>query len=214
MTCAVDLVIYDYYFVNLQAVSTTGYVFFEGHGTDDEAALEPSDYNVNITHINSGDTSELIGFQENGITNGIRLIAGVDTLYYSKVGFELETFVDGVSCGIKDLNDNAVFSSIIANDKDLTAESQGYKYLSVAMITDLNGKIDENCYIMVRSYTEIEGIKHYDDTIRINLTSDGYYFDNDGLGTGAIVGIVIGAVVVLGGGGFALYWFVFKKKRI
>jgi hypothetical protein len=38
--------------------------------------------------------------------------------------------------------------------------------------------------------------------------------DNDGLGTGAIVGIVIGAVVVLGGGGFALYWFVFKKKRI
>ena len=38
--------------------------------------------------------------------------------------------------------------------------------------------------------------------------------DNDGLGTGAIVGIVIGAVVVLGGGGFALYWFVFKKKLI
>ena len=36
--------------------------------------------------------------------------------------------------------------------------------------------------------------------------------DKDGLGAGAIVGIVIGAVVVLGGGGFALYWFVLKKK--
>ena len=36
--------------------------------------------------------------------------------------------------------------------------------------------------------------------------------DNDGLGTGAIVGIVVGSVAVLGGGGFALFWFVIEKK--
>ncbi len=35
----------------------------------------------------------------------------------------------------------------------------------------------------------------------------------DGLSTGAIVAIVIACVVVLAGGGFALYWFVFKKKK-
>ena len=35
----------------------------------------------------------------------------------------------------------------------------------------------------------------------------------NGLPAGAIVGIVIGAVVLLGGGGFALFWFVIKKKR-
>jgi len=34
----------------------------------------------------------------------------------------------------------------------------------------------------------------------------------DGLGTGAIIGIVVGGVVVLGLGGFALVWFVIKKK--
>ena len=38
--------------------------------------------------------------------------------------------------------------------------------------------------------------------------------DNEGLSTGAIVAIVAVAVVALGGGGFVLYWFVFKKKRI
>ena len=38
--------------------------------------------------------------------------------------------------------------------------------------------------------------------------------EDDGLGAGAIIGIVIGAIAVLGGGGFALYHFVFKKKRI
>jgi len=36
--------------------------------------------------------------------------------------------------------------------------------------------------------------------------------DNDGLGTGAIVGIVVGSVAVAGVGGFALIWFVIKKK--
>jgi hypothetical protein len=36
--------------------------------------------------------------------------------------------------------------------------------------------------------------------------------DKDGLGAGAIVGIVIGSVLVVGIGGFALFWFVIKKK--
>ena len=36
--------------------------------------------------------------------------------------------------------------------------------------------------------------------------------DDGALGTGAIVGIVIGSVAVVGVGGFALVWFVIKKK--
>jgi len=36
--------------------------------------------------------------------------------------------------------------------------------------------------------------------------------DEGGLGTGAIIGIVIGSVAVVGIGGFALFWFVIKKK--
>lgn len=34
----------------------------------------------------------------------------------------------------------------------------------------------------------------------------------EGLGTGATVAIVAGSVAVVGGGGFCLWWFVFKKK--
>ena len=36
--------------------------------------------------------------------------------------------------------------------------------------------------------------------------------EDNGLGAGAIVGIVIGSVAVVGVGGFALFWFVIKKK--
>ena len=45
-----------------------------------------------------------------------------------------------------------------------------------------------------------------------NNTPDDPNKDKDGLGAGAIVGIVIGSVAVVGIGGFALFWFVIKKK--
>ena len=45
-----------------------------------------------------------------------------------------------------------------------------------------------------------------------NNTPDDPSDDKDGLGTGAIIGIVIGSVAVAGIGGFALFWFVIKKK--
>ncbi len=45
-------------------------------------------------------------------------------------------------------------------------------------------------------------------------TKCGYIQPGDGLSVGAIIGITAGAVVVLGGGGFALFWFVIKKKSL
>ena len=48
---------------------------------------------------------------------------------------------------------------------------------------------------------------HFSQYAVIGITEDA------GLGTGAIVGIVLGAVAVLGIGGCCLYWFVFRKKR-
>ena len=36
---------------------------------------------------------------------------------------------------------------------------------------------------------------------------------DDRIGVGAIIAIVVGAVLVVGGGGFAIYWFVIKKKN-
>ena len=45
-----------------------------------------------------------------------------------------------------------------------------------------------------------------------NNTPDNPNEDKAGLGAGAIVGIVIGSVAVVGIGGFSLFWFVIKKK--
>lgn len=37
--------------------------------------------------------------------------------------------------------------------------------------------------------------------------------DEGDLPGGAIAGIAVGSVAVVGGGGFAAYWFIFRKRR-
>ena len=62
--------------------------------------------------------------------------------------------------------------------------------------------------------------KNYTFTVTGETTLTAVYEDmpevkpakNDGLSGGAIAGIVIGSVAVLGIGGFTIYWFVVRKK--
>ena len=58
-----------------------------------------------------------------------------------------------------------------------------------------------------------EGEAHADDDGDKSCDKCGYDMST-GLGAGAIVAIVLGSVAVVGGGGFCLFWFVIRKKRI
>lgn len=180
LTAAADLGIYSYSFASLKSVSSTSYVLFGGFGTG-ENAVDTSTYKLNTYNIKDSDNAELIGFQSNSITDGIRVIAGLDTLYYSSVGFEMETFVDGVSKGVKDISNSVVYESIVADDKTITAKSKGYEYLFAGIITNVPNKVTDNTYVEIRAYTEVEGFKHYDDKIQLVITNDGYYFRRDGV---------------------------------
>ncbi len=73
--------------------------------------------------------------------------------------------------------------------------------------SDTNGKCDTCEYQM--STTPDNPNNTLDNP---NNTPDDPSDDKDGLGAGAIVAIVIGSVAVAGVGGFALFWFVIKKK--
>ena len=179
LTAAVDLGTDDYSFAMLGSVSTSGYLVFGGFGTG-EGAVDTSIYNLETYNVNDSDTAKVLGFQENERTNGIRIIAGLDTLYYSNIGFEIEMFIDGVSQGKKDISRNTVFNNVTANDKELTAESLGYKYLAALVITDVPENITDNSYIEICSYTEIQGFRHTDEKLKIVITNNGYYFEEDG----------------------------------
>lgn len=119
-------------------------------------------YGLKVSRINDGDTARLIGLQENSITNGIRLVSGVDSLYYTAIGFEIETYENGVSKGVEEIIGNKVYDSVTANDKTVTAESEGYAYLAAGVITEISKTLGENSFLVVRSFADIEGIRHYD----------------------------------------------------
>ena len=76
--------------------------------------------------------------------------------------------------------------------------------------TDNNGKCDTCEYQMSTTPNTPDNPNNTPDNP--NNTPDDPSDDKDGLGTGAIIGIVCGSVAALGIGSFALLWFVIKKK--
>ena len=74
------------------------------------------------------------------------------------------------------------------------------------------GEIDPN-YVPPHEHNFVEGKCECGETDP-NYTpgTDDPEEPDEGLGAGAITGIAVGSVAVVGGGGFALFWFVLKKK--
>lgn len=91
-------------------------------------------------------------------------------------------------------------SGSLAIDFQRTATEQAYMYgiyMDGNASSTNNGNLmfDESCTVTVKVYGEINPPA-----------------DNKGLSGGAIAGITIGSVAVAGIGGFAIFWFVVKKK--
>ena len=59
---------------------------------------------------------------------------------------------------------------------------------------------------------DADGEHTYTCTVCGAKKTESFAYEASGLGTGAIVAIASGAVAVLGGGGFVLWWFAFRKK--
>ena len=73
-----------------------------------------------------------------------------------------------------------------------------------------NGNVIEGTTINITADTELFAI--WEDTQTPPINPDEPEDTNKGLGVGAIIGIVLASLVVLGTGGFTLVWFVIKKK--
>ena len=82
----------------------------------------------------SSDKSDIIGSQMSGIHNSARIVASVDSLYYSAVGFRT-VYGNGTT---KEWKTSVVYTSITALDKTVTAESLGVSYLSCFAINGLD----------------------------------------------------------------------------
>lgn len=169
---AVDLAVFDTAFA--AAEEKIEIQLFDGLPSGIIASAE----NIDIHKINANDSAEIIGFQENSVVNGVRIVAGVDSLYYENAGFEIEIYENGTLKKSDDVSNSTVFSSIVADDQEVTSEKYGYSYFTTVNIIDLPQSLPENSYILARSYTTVAGVKHYDTQVKINVTNSGYSIEN------------------------------------
>jgi hypothetical protein len=133
--------------------------------------------NLNIIGLGKTDTAEIVGFQLNDFDNSIRLLSGVDCLYYGIVGYEVQAYkADGSP--YKDMltnrSSNTVYSSVIADEETITASKHGYNYFSALKIEgDFLGYKDS--YVIVKPFTKIGDKTYYGEAVRLNILDNGRY---------------------------------------
>ena len=127
----------------------------------------------NIYTINESANLDFVGLQKSTEGNDLRIVAGLDMLYYGSVGFDVVAYgADGkpFSSG-KSYSTSDVFSSITetvdGEERTVYAKDYGYRYFVTANITGITDK--EEVKLEVTPYTVVNGEKLYSATATLDL---------------------------------------------
>ena len=101
------------------------------------------------------DTAEIIGVQKAISSEAVRILAGIDSLYYHKLGFTVEHLDEnGEAVQTQSIYSyNSVFTSINVGGVEETAEALGYKYIACLVISGINS----NGTIRVTPHVTLDG---------------------------------------------------------
>ncbi len=136
---------------------------------------------VKVYNLDISATSGFVGAQRDTKNNHIRLVAGVDMLYYGKVGFEIEALdAEGNSLSniARSYMENIVYSSIEetlnGDRRTVYPESYGYRYFYTANIMDVT--TEQAVKLNVTPFTVIAGVQYNASTVTIDID-----FSNDSM---------------------------------
>ena len=83
-------------------------------------------------------------------------------------------------------------------------ESAGHKY---------KNSCDSDCDVCGEARS-VQHAYNEDGVCTVCKDANGTKQEAEGSSAGAIIGIIAGVCVALGGGGFLIYWFLIRKKKI
>ncbi|MBQ7292925.1 MAG: hypothetical protein IJW79_04210, partial [Clostridia bacterium] len=122
---------------------------------------------INIYTVGDTATAEYVGVQvatDNTEENAIRLIAGLDMLYYERAGFDVTAYgTDGeaLSETARTYDTSKVYSSFIETvsgvERNVYPEDNGYRYFVTANVTDVPS---EAVRLKVTPFTTVKGVKY------------------------------------------------------
>lgn len=121
-------------------------------------------------------TSEIIGPQVHTDDLAVRFIAGVDAIYYTKVGFKIET---ATNAEVK--TSNIVYASVKENGNDVLASAYGYNYISALSLTDIDkdGKIKVTPFLRVGDNDILGTSVYYDIVLKDGVLSISEITENE-----------------------------------
>lgn len=128
----------------------------------------------NITTITEA-PALFAGFQVDDTHKSIRLLAGIDNLYYDSIGYEISLYSDDVLQNTVTKTINTVFSSVLDDKQPVTADELGFNYLALATVTNIdrtNFPEDAEVYFKIKPFSTIGGEKLYGIEKRITVTYD------------------------------------------
>ena len=133
--------------------------------------------NLGVMGLGATDTAEVVGFQPNDFDDSIRLVSGIDSLYYGAVGYEVRAYMaDGTPYNDMSTSKTSdmIYSSVKADGVMINASKYGYNYFSALKIAgDFLGYKDS--YIIVKPFTVIGGEKYYGEGVKLNILDNGRY---------------------------------------
>ena len=173
------------YYVN-GSIPTCGGALAVNLPTVDEAFAETSYKAVTVvaaegvTVTGSHDVTtpnlNFAGFQVGSANDtSIRILAGLDTLYYDSVGFEITLHSDDTSGEPVIEETSVVFSSILADGKAVTAAELGYRYITAIIVEDIDRTqypADAHVYLAVLPFVPVAGNRYCGEERQITITPD------------------------------------------
>ena len=129
---------------------------------------------IDIYQLDASANVEFVGVQKSTSERDIRLVAGLDMLYYGSVGFEVKAYDSNgavISNGQTAYETNIVYSSIDEwigeNAKTIYPADYGYKYFATANVTGITS--EEAVKLVVTPFTTVNDKKFYAASATIDL---------------------------------------------
>ena len=144
---------------------------------------------TNAFTINESGTAEIVALQDNlENSSSIRLLAGVDMLYYGAVGFETELYIGGLAQSKLSEQSGTVYSSVIADTETILPTAYGFRYFATLTIdgVDLSEYNGMSVNLIIKPYTQVGATKYYGSSAKVDITDNGgtysYTFDESHVG--------------------------------
>lgn len=116
-------------------------------------------------------SADFIGFQVNvNDSSSLRVLAGIDMLYYDSVGFEISMYVNSDLQGTVTTTTQEVFTGLMANGSTISANALGYRYLAALSIEGIDRtdySPEQTVYFTVKPFATVGSDRIYGNERRV-----------------------------------------------